>query len=168
MVADNCFYVDHSGQRHNFVFSDQLKHIYFVGPRGQDFILESNSSGAVKFYALYIRRNGQQIMRVNDFITQGEQKDFNNRKVGWIVDLDHDGIMDILQREKLQIHRSVLPAEKNKNVRSQASAQIYKSDSINFRVWDKTTNSFLEKPFQTLKQRQYYYKNFDFKFNWKD
>ncbi len=167
MVADNCYYVDQNKQRIPFNFSNQLKYIYFLGPKGQDFVLESNSSGDIKFYALYVRRKGQQIMRVNDFVTQGEQKDFNNRKVGWIVDLNKDGIMDIVQREKIQIHRSSLPAEKSKPIRTQASTLIYKSDVINFRMWDTTTQSYLEKYFQTSKQKTEYYKIYDFKFNWR-
>jgi len=168
MVADNCFYIDSTGERHPLSFSEQLKRVHFVGPRGQDFILESSGSGDIKFYTLSVRRHGQQLMKVNDFVSLGQQKDFDNRKVGWVIDLNNDGIFDILQRDKLQIHRQVIREDVKKQTRTEASVQIYKSDIINFRIWDFKTKSYLESPFYTLKQKKDYYKKFDFKFQWRD
>lgn len=165
MIADNCYYVDSKGVRYSFSFSENLKSLNFIGPHSQEFILESNGDSDIKFYSLRVKRKGQQIMIFNDFVSIGEKNDFNNRKVGWIVDLNKDGVFDILQRDKLQIFSN----NNLSSVRTIASSpSVYKTDVINFRIWDKTTKSFLERYFHSKKQRDSYYKEFDFKFLWND
>ncbi len=170
MVADNCYYVDGKSYRHPLKFAKGLKRIHFAGPRGQEFILEPNGSSDMKFYSLHVRRNGQQLMMVNDFVLYGEKEDFNNRKVGWIVDLNKDGFFDILQRDKLQIHGKLKNDKLSSTYRNRslASIRLFKTDVISFRVWDKHTQSYLEKPFYSLKQKEKYYKEFDFKFTWRN
>ena len=170
MVADNCYYVDSKRYRHPLKFANGLKRIYFAGPRGQEFILEPNGSSDMKFYSLHGRRNGQQLMMVNDFVLFGQKEDFNNRKVGWIVDLNKDGFFDILQRDKLQIHGKLKSDNLSSTYRNRslASIRLFKTDVINFRIWDKPTQSYLEKPFYSSKQKEKYYKEFDFKFTWRN
>lgn len=168
MIADNCYYVDNDGDRHEFVFSDKLKSLRFVGPRSQEFILESNGNSDIRFYSLQVKRNGQQLILYNDFVSVGEKLDFYSRKVGWIVDLNKDGYFDLLQRDKLQIYGNKNAQVSKSQQRTVASdTSIYKTDVINYRIWDKVTKSFLEKPFHSQQQRDQYYKDFDFKFRWK-
>ncbi len=165
MIADNCYYVDNRGIRHGFSFSDNLKSLNFIGPNSQEFILESNGNSDIKFFSLRVKRGGQQLMVFNDFVSIGEKTDFNNRKVGWIVDLNKDGVFDLLQRDKLQIFGNT---SLNSNRATASSSSVYRTDVINFRVWDKRTKSYIEKYFHTKRQRDSYYKDFDFKFLWKD
>ena len=168
MIADNCYYVDNRGIRHGFSFSQNLKSLIFIGPNAQEFILESNGNSDIKFYSLRVKRSGQQIMIFNDFVSIGEKNDFNNRKVGWIVDLNKDGVFDLLQRDKLQIFGSSSDSSGSYRKTASSNASIYKTDVINFRVWDKNTRSFIERYFQSKRQREAYYRDYDFKFLWKE
>ncbi len=167
MIADNCYYVDSKGIRYGFSFSESLKSLNFIGPNSQEFVLESNGNSDIKFYSLRVKRGGQQLMIYNDFVSIGEKNDFNNRKVGWIVDLNKDGVFDLLQRDKLQIFGNS-SNNSNSDRKTASSASIYKTDVINFRVWDKATRSFIERYFHSKRQREAYYKEYDFKFLWKD
>jgi len=172
LIANDSFYVDQKNQRHTYQFSKRLKYIYFAGPRGQEFILESNGGTDMGFYSLFVRRNGQRILVINDFISYGKKSGFENRKAAWILDLNKDGIFDLIQRDKMQIkgnakNNAARPASRGRSPASVSRpSHQYKADLFNIRVWDKESQSFIEKPFRTVREKNHFYKKYDFKFKW--
>jgi hypothetical protein len=105
----------------------------FKGPRGQTFELEAIKSKELTFYTLTVKRYDQLALIINDFAVMSKTSKLRILKEGWIEDIDGDGFLDIVQREKTFIKGKRRP-----------SAQ-YSNDKMRIKIWNSKTNSYVEK-----------------------
>lgn len=105
----------------------------FKGPLHQTFELEAIKSKELTFYTLTVKRGDQLALIINDFAVMSKTSKVRILKEGWIEDINGDGFLDIIQREKTFIKGKRKP-----------SAQ-YTNDKLRVKVWSSKTNSYVEK-----------------------
>lgn len=105
----------------------------FKGPKDQTFELEAIKSKELTFYTLTVKRSGSLALIINDFAVMSKTSKVRILKEGWVEDINGDGYLDIVQREKTFIKGHRKP-----------SAQ-YTNDKLRIKVWSETTGSYVEK-----------------------
>lgn len=118
-------------KKYKYIDSDTVT--VFKGPRDQSFELEAIKSKELTFYTLTVKRGDQLALIINDFAVMSKTSKVRILKEGWIEDIDGDGYLDIVQREKTFIKGKRKP-----------SAQ-YTNDKLRVKVWNSKTNSYVEK-----------------------
>ena len=117
--------------KYQYIDSDKVT--VFKGPRGQTFELEAIKSKELTFYTLTVKRDESLALIINDFAVMSKTSKVRILKEGWVEDIDGDGFLDIVQREKTFIKGQRKP-----------TAQ-YTNDKLRIKVWNKTTGSYVEK-----------------------
>lgn len=118
-------------QKYRYINSNQVT--VFKGPRHQTFELEAIKSKELTFYTLTVKRGDQLTLIINDFAVMSKTSKVRILKEGWVEDVDGDGYLDIVQREKTFIKGKRKP-----------SAQ-YTNDKLRIKVWNPKTSSYVEK-----------------------
>lgn len=118
-------------KKYRYINSNEVT--VFKGPRGQAFELEAIKSKDLTFYTLTVKRGDQLALIINDFAVMSKTSKVRILKEGWIEDIDGDGYLDIVQREKTFIKGKRKP-----------SAQ-YTNDKLRIKVWNSKTSSYVEK-----------------------
>lgn len=118
-------------QKYKYIDSSQVT--IFKGPRDQSFELEAIKSKDLTFYTLTVKRGDSLALIINDFAVMSKTSKIRILKEGWIEDIDGDGFLDIVQREKTFIKGTRKP-----------SAQ-YTNDKMRVKVWNSKTGSYVEK-----------------------
>lgn len=118
-------------QKFKYIDSDQVT--VFKGPKDQTFELEAIKSKDLTFYTLTVKRGDQPALIINDFAVMSKTSKIRILKEGWLEDIDGDGYLDIIQREKTFIKGMRMP-----------SAQ-YTNDKMRVKVWSIKAGSFIEK-----------------------
>jgi hypothetical protein len=117
----------------NYKYIDSDVVTIFKGPNNQSFELEAIKSKDLTFYTLTVKRGDSLALIINDFAVMSKTSKLRILKEGWVEDIDGDGFLDIVQREKTFIKGKRKP-----------SAQ-YTNDKLKVKVWNKKTGSFVEK-----------------------
>ncbi len=117
--------------KYQYINSDKVT--VFKGPGGQSFELEAIKSKELTFYTLSVKRGESLALIINDFAIMSKTSKVRILKEGWIEDVDGDGFLDIVQREKTFIKGKRKP-----------SAQ-YTNDKLRVKVWNIKTGSYVDK-----------------------
>lgn len=123
------FKIDKSAYK--YIDSDSVT--VFKGPKKQSFELEAIKSKELTFYTLTVKRGDTPVLIINDFAVMSKTSKVRILKEGWVEDLDGDGYLDIVQREKTFIKGKRKP-----------SAQ-YTNDKLRIKVWSEQNGSYIEK-----------------------
>ena len=122
-------------KKYKYINSQQVT--VFKGPDDQIFELEAIKSKELTFYTLTVKRGDSLALIINDFAVMSKTSKVRVLKEGWIEDLNGDGFLDIVQREKTFIKGKRNPSAKN--------SPQYTNDKLRVKVWSIQTNSFVEK-----------------------
>lgn len=117
--------------KYRYIDSDKVS--VFVGPEGQSFEIEAIKSKELTFYTLSVKRHESLALVINDFAVMSKTSKVRILKEGWIEDINGDGFLDIVQREKTFIKGQRRPAAQ------------YTNDKLRVKVWNTTTSSYVEK-----------------------
>lgn len=117
--------------KYKYINSNEIT--VFKGPNGQTFELEAIKSKELTFYTLTVKRGDSLALIINDFAVMSKTSKVRILKEGWVEDVDGDGFLDIVQREKTFIKGHRKPAAQ------------YTNDKLKIKVWNETTGSFIEK-----------------------
>lgn len=104
------------------------------GPRNQSFEIEAIKSKDLTFYTLTIKRGDSIVLIINDFAVMSKTKKVRILKEGWVEDIDGDGILDIVQREKTFIV----------GAKKRAPSSEYSNDKLRLRTWSSRSKSYIE------------------------
>lgn len=117
-------------KKYQYIDSDNVT--VFNGPRDQSFELEAIKSKELTFYTLTVKRGDQLALIINDFAVMSKTSKVRILKEGWIEDIDGDGYLDIIQREKTFIKGKRTPTTQ------------YTNDKLKIKVWNSKTSSYVE------------------------
>lgn len=118
-------------KKYKYINSDEVT--IFKGPRGQTFELEAIKSKDLTFYTLTVKLGDQLALIINDFAVMSKTSKVRILKEGWVEDINGDGYLDIVQREKTFIKGKRKP-----------TAQ-YTNDKLRIKIWNSKTSSYVEK-----------------------
>lgn len=116
-----------------YQYIDSAEITVFKGPNDQTFELEAIKSKELTFYTLTVKRSDSLALIINDFAVMSKTSKVRILKEGWVEDINGDGYLDIIQREKTFIKGKRKP-----------TAQ-YTNDKMRVKVWNVKTGSFVEK-----------------------
>ncbi|MBL7546217.1 MAG: hypothetical protein JNL11_20520 [Bdellovibrionaceae bacterium] len=105
----------------------------FKGPKDQTFELEAIKSKELTFYTLTVKRGESLALIINDFAVMSKTSKVRILKEGWVEDIDGDGYLDIIQREKTFIMGKRKPSAH------------YSNDKLKIKLWNSQTGSYVEK-----------------------
>lgn len=117
---------------------DSNKVTFFKTKKNQTFEIEAMKSKELTLYSLTIKRGNTPVLVINDFAVLSKTLKLQTRKEGWIEDLNGDGYLDVIQREKTYI------------VGTRRPSAVYSNDKLRIKMWNPNSSSFVEKDNQSL------------------
>lgn len=116
-----------------YKYIDSSEVTVFKGPKHQIFELEALKSKDLTFYTLRVKRGNTVTLVINDFAVMSKTAKVRVLKEGWVEDINGDGYLDIVQREKTFIKGKRKPSAH------------YTNDKLRIKVWNAKTSSYVEK-----------------------